>query len=200
MGDTLLCKKKIKAYKDYLKENLSKKRYNHSLLVADEALKLAEEFDGDRDKCYLAGLLHDVSKELETSKQKEIVENSSLDVSWVEKIAPPLYHAIAGAEQVKSLFGITEDEILSAIRYHTVARVDMSKTEQIIYLADLVSEDRDYKDVKKMRKLAHSDLERAMLEALRFSISDSVEKGNTIPQSTLEAYNQYASKFKQRKD
>lgn len=196
----VLCKKKIKAYKDYLKDNLSKKRCEHSLNVAKEAVKLAEIFDGDVDKCYLAGLLHDVSKELESEKQLFYVNNSQLDVSEIEKLAPPLYHAIAGAEQIKELFEIDDEEIVLAIRYHTVARACMSKTEEIIYLADLVSEDRDYKDVKRMRKLAHTDLEKAMYEALRFSLKDSVDKGNAIPVSTLEAYNYYALKIKQRKD
>lgn len=188
--------KKIKEYKDYLKENLSKKRYEHSLNVAHEAKKLAGEFDADKEKCYLAGLLHDVSKEIDNKRHLELLEKSDLWVSEIEKNAPPLYHAISGAVTVKELFGIDDEEIILAIRYHTVARKGMSKIEEIIYLADLVSEDRDYKDVKKMRKLAHTDIDKAMLEALRFSIKDSVEKGNTIPVSTLEAYNFYADKFK----
>ena len=102
----MLCKEKIKAYKDYLKDNLSKKRYTHSLNVAETALELAKEFDGDEDKCYLGGLLHDISKELEIEKQLFYVNNSQLDVCDVEKNAPPLYHAIAGAEQIKELFQI----------------------------------------------------------------------------------------------
>ena len=61
----------------------------------------------------------------------------------------------------------------------------------IVYLADLISADRDYKDVGRMRKLADKSLERAMCEALRFSVSDSVSKGNSIPLSTMEAYNEY---------
>ena len=68
----------------------------------------------------------------------------------------------------------------------------MPKLSQIVYLADLISADRDYKDVKKMRKYAEQSLEKAMFEALSFSIKDSVEKGNTIPVSTLEAYNDFA--------
>lgn len=191
--------KQIKEYKKYLKDNLSKKRYEHSLNVASEAKKLAGEFGGDKEKCYLAGLLHDVSKEIDNNKHLEIINSSSLFVDEIEKNAPPLYHAISGAETVRKLFGIDDEEIILAVRYHTVAREGMSLTEEIIYLADLVSEDRDYKDVKRMRKLAHSDIDKAMLEALKFSIKDSVEKTNTIPVSTLQAYNYYAKKSK-RKD
>ena len=200
MGDCLLCKKKVGAYKEYLKNNLSKKRYTHSLNVAAAAGKLADLYGGDRDKCYLAGLLHDAAKELSGDKQLELVKKSSLDVSVIETVSAPLFHAIAGAQLIEELFEITDWEILKAVRYHTVGRADMTMTEKIVYLADLISDDRDYKDVKKMRKTAFSDLEKAMYEALKFSVSDSIEKGNTIPVSTIEAYNQYAEKIKQRKD
>jgi nicotinate-nucleotide adenylyltransferase len=185
-------KKTIGKYKDYLKENLSKKRYNHSVNVANAAVSLAKKYGADEDKAYVAGLLHDIAKELPTEKQAEIAASSPLNVSEIEKKSTPLFHSIAGAELVQSLFGIKDTEIIDAIRYHTVACGNMSKLSVIIYLADLISEDRDYKDVKKMRKYAEQSLEKAMFEALRFSINDSVEKGNTIPVSTLEAYNDFA--------
>lgn len=200
MGGSLFSKNDIEKIKDYLKENLSKKRCFHSMCVAKEAQKLAEIHGGDEEKCYLAGLVHDVAKEISTERQLELVNKSKLDVSEVERNAPPLYHAIAGAELLKELFGIDDDEIIGAVRYHTVGKRGMTRTEQIVYLADLVSEDRDYKDVKKMRKLARTDIEKAMYEALAFSICDSVGKGNAIPASTIEAYNSYAEIFKNRKD
>ncbi len=189
----MLDKKLVGSYKDYLKKNLSKKRYNHSINVAAEAVKLADKYDADRDKCYLAGLLHDIAKELDTQSQLSSVNNSQLDVCEIEKKSSPLYHAVAGAEMIQDLFGIKDNEIIRAIRYHTVARAQMSKTEQIIYLADLISVDRDYKDVKRMRKYAYQSLEKAMYEALKFSVGDSVKKGNTIPVSTVEAYNEFCS-------
>ena len=144
----------------------------------------------------VAGLLHDVAKEIPALELAAIVSKSSLDVCDIEKKAVPLFHGIAGAELVQTLFDIHDPEIISAIRYHTVACGNMPKLSQIVYLADLISADRDYKDVKKMRKYAEQSLEKAMFEALKFSIKDSVEKGNTIPVSTLEAYNDFADNSK----
>lgn len=192
----MLDKKVIGKYKAYLKEHLSKKRYNHSVNVAGAALELARRYGGDADRAYVAGLLHDCAKELEASKQLELAELSDLDVCDIERTAVPLFHAIAGSELVKTEFGITDKEIIHAIRYHTVACKDMPKLSQIVYLADLISDDRDYKDVKKMRKYAEQSLEKAMYEALKFSISDSVSKGNSIPVCTLEAYNDFAKLMK----
>lgn len=184
-------KKLIGQYKEYLKENLSKKRYTHSVNVANAAVKLAKAYGGNEDKAYLAGLLHDVCKEMPVQEQLNMVLASTLDVSEVETKTTALFHAIAGAEFIQKKFGIKDADIINAVRYHTVACGNMSKLAQIIYLADLISDDRDYKDVKKMRKYAEQSLEKAMLEALKFSIADSVSKENTIPASTLECYNDF---------
>lgn len=184
-------KKVIEKYKEYLKKNLSKKRYNHSLNVSESAVYLAKKYGADPDKALIAGLLHDIAKELPVEEQLKIVEKSPLDVCEIEKKSIPLFHAVAGAELVQSLFGIDDMEIIKAIRYHTVACGNMPKLSAIIYLADLISADRDYKDVNKMRKYADKSLEKAMYEALKFSITDSVGKGNTIPLSTIEAYNDF---------
>ncbi|MBR1749537.1 MAG: bis(5'-nucleosyl)-tetraphosphatase (symmetrical) YqeK [Ruminococcus sp.] len=184
-------KKTINRYKEYLKANLSKKRYNHSLNVAEAAVELAKLYGEDTDKALVAGLLHDVAKELPSEKQREYVLKSDLNVDEVETKSHALFHAIAGAEITRLVFGIEDMDIILAIRYHTVASGDMSRLAAIVYLADLISADRDYKDVKRMRKLSGTGLEKAMLEALKFSITDSVSKGNSIPLSTLSAYNRF---------
>lgn len=189
----MLDKKVVGSYKEYLKSNLSKKRYNHSINVANAALKLAERYEVDRYKAYIAGLVHDTAKELPAIEQLDLVMKSKLNVSDIEKKATPLFHAVAGAELIQTLFDIHDPEIIEAVRFHTVACGDMSKLAQIVYLADLISDDRDYKDVKKMRKYCEQSLEKGMLEALKFSISDSVKKENSIPASTLEAYNDFAA-------
>ena len=183
--------KQIGIYKKYLREHLSKKRYTHSINAAGAAVELAKKYGADTDKAYTAGLLHDIAKEMPAEEQRRIVLASSLKVSDVEKEALPLFHAIAGAELVQTLFDIEDEELIWAIRWHTVAAGGMSRLAVVVYLADLISADRDYKDVGRMRKLADKSIERAMCEALRFSISDSVSKGNSIPLSTLEAYNEY---------
>ena len=188
--------KQIGIYKKYLREHLSKKRYTHSLNVAAAAVELAKKYDGDSDKAYTAGLLHDIAKEMPVEEQLALVKESVLDVSEIETKSVPLYHAIAGAEMVQKVFGIRDEEMIWAIRWHTVAAGGMSKLAVIVYLADLISADREYKDVNRMRKLADKSLERAMCEALRFSISDSVSKGNTIPAATLDAYNEYIKYMK----
>ena len=186
---------------DILDIRLSKKRCQHSLNVAEEAKKLAEHYGfSDPEKAYYTGLLHDICKEIPKEEQLEMVSASKMDVTDVELVTSPLYHAIAGAWYAEHVLNVHDSDILSAVRYHTVGRAGMSRLEEIIYIADLISADRSYKDVGKMRKIAYQSLEKAMLEALRFSVTDVVGKGSMLPKHTIEAYNYYISAKKKEKE
>lgn len=191
-----ICGADTEEIKDILKIRLSKKRYTHSLNVADAADRLAEKFGGDRKKCFLAGLIHDICKEIPTEEQLRMGKSCIVPLSPVEEKIPALYHAAAGSWYCEHVLHIADEDILRAVRFHTAARAGMSRTEEIIYLADLISEDRSYKDVGKMRKLAFDNLQRAMLEAICFSVSDVISKGSLIPESTAQAYNYYAEIFR----
>ena len=182
----------VDEFKNILSLKLSKKRFTHSLNVADEARKLAEHYGYyDSDTAYLAGLLHDVCKEIPSEAQLELVMKSDRNVTEAEIKSPPLHHAIAGAYYAETVFGFSDEDFLNSIRYHTVGRGDMSRLEEIVYLADLVSAERNYKDVDKMRKVCYQSIDKAMLEALVFSIESVIKKGTLIPLHTIDAYNRY---------
>ncbi len=186
--------------KKYLKSHLSQKRYQHSLNVAAECRKLAEKYGEDPDKAYFAGLLHDICKELPAAEQKQFVLESGYTVCREELETRSLLHAIAGAYFVRKEFGVEDIDILNSIRFHTVGRAGMTRLEEIVYLGDLVSAERDYKDVDKMRKLTYSDLDAAMLEAFSFSIKSVIKKGGVIPLCTVEGYNFYTRLIEEEKN
>ena len=81
--------------------------------------------------------------------------------------------------------------MLSAIRYHTVAKGGMTLLEKIIYIADLISVERDYKDVGYIRECTYKDINLGMYEAMKFSVGYSCTHTRTIPLSTLMAYNEF---------
>ncbi|MCD7824297.1 MAG: nicotinate-nucleotide adenylyltransferase [Oscillospiraceae bacterium] len=184
-------KTKYNSYREYLAGILSEKRFNHSLNVADEALKLAVLYDCDREKAYFAGLVHDICKEIPIEDQYALTLRCPLDVTDVELHAPKTYHGIAGSVFLKEHFGVTDPNILSAVRYHTVAKGGMNLLEKIIYMADLISKERHYPDVEYYRDVTHKDLDLGLYEAMKFSIEDSISKTRTIPTLTLDAYNEY---------
>lgn len=185
--------------KKFLKANLSQKRYQHSLNVAAECKKLANKYGEDPDKAYFAGLLHDICKELPADEQKALVLKSGYTVCREELETRSLWHAIAGAYFVRTEFGVEDIDILNSIRFHTVGRAGMSRLEEIVYLGDLISADRDYKDVDKMRRITYADLNAAMLEAFAFSIKSVVKKGGTLPLCTVEGFNFYTRLLREEK-
>ena len=180
----------IEDYKELLKNRLNEKRYIHSLAVADEAYRLAEKYGGNKEKCYLAGLLHDITKNATDEEHLKIFDTFGIILNDIEKNAKKLWHAMSGSAYIKYILLIDDDELIDAVRYHTTAKADMSNTALILYLADFTSADRDYEDVDKMRELVDISLNDAYIYALSYSIKDLADNGRAIHQDTLEAYNQ----------
>ncbi|MGN0450751.1 MAG: bis(5'-nucleosyl)-tetraphosphatase (symmetrical) YqeK [Acutalibacteraceae bacterium] len=178
------------ALKVILQKRLNEKRYFHSLCVADEAKRLAEKYGGDKEKAYLAGLLHDITKNAPDEEHLQIFKEFGIILSDVEQNAKKLWHAMSGALYVKNILGINDPEIIDAIRYHTTAKADMSLLAEILYLADFTSKDRDYEDVDVIREYVDESLEKAFVYALEYSISDLVNQGRAVHPDTVAAYNQ----------
>lgn len=177
-------------YNSILKSRLNEKRYFHSLCVADEAKRLALKYGGDTEKCYLAGLLHDITKNSPDEEHLKIFQTFGIMLSDVERNAKKLWHAISGECYLRNVLLVEDQEILDAVRYHTTAKKEMSLTSKILYLADFTSKDRDYEDVDVIRTLVDESLEKAMIYALKFSINDLTEMNKAIHPDTVEAYNE----------
>ena len=178
-------------YEEELRERLSKKRFQHSMNVAEECFRLAEKHGADKRRCYLAGMLHDIMKEETAEVQKQYVADSGLSPDPVEVSTKGLWHGVAGAYYVREKLDIKDDELVSAIRYHTVGCARMTVMEKIVYLGDMISEDRNYKGIEKMREYCYKDLDLAMSVALIYQINSVCSKCGGLPLSTFEAYNYY---------
>ena len=182
----------VEEYKEHLQKRLSEKRYFHSLCVAEEAVRLADRYGGDRSKAYLAGLLHDVLKDTDDKEQLKFAKQFGIILSDLELNAPKLYHSIIGSEYIRQVLGVTDPEIISAVKYHTTAKADMTLLEKILYLADYTSRDRDYDGVDKMREAVEQSMEKAMKIALQYTVEDLTSRGLPVHPDTLAAYEQYA--------
>ncbi len=172
-----------------IRARLSDYRFEHSLNVARCAVSLAEKYGGNTEKAFLAGLMHDVLKELDKPSALSFFEKHGIALTRLELSAPKLWHAVSGAFYLKETYGF-DDEIISAVRYHTTGKADMTLLEKIIFIADFISDDRDYPGVDEMRERAKISLEYAMEEGLRFTINELSEKCVTIHPDTLACYNQ----------
>lgn len=175
----------------YLEQNLTAKRFKHSCNVARAAKQLAQRYGADQEKAYFAGLMHDVCKEMPFDEQKRLMLAGNFAPDEAEMNSRKLWHGIAGAYFLRSEFGVEDKEILNAVRFHTVGRGGMSLLEEIIYIADMISDERDYKGVSRMRRLASEDLQEAMFTALGDAITSVMKKGSLISRYTIEGYNSY---------
>lgn len=185
---------RISEMTEYLKSNLSQKRFIHSLNVAKAAKKLAEINGADPDKSYLSGLLHDICKEIPQEEQIALMKRSEFFVSDVEWGARKTHHAVAGAQFVIEKYKITDPDIITPIRWHTVGKGGMNIYEKILYMADLISDERDYPDADIIRADTYANLEHGLYEAFRWMMTENLEKTRLIPQSTFDAYNEYTLK------
>lgn len=181
-----------------LKARLSKKRFTHSVNVARAAYALAERWGADPERAYLAGLLHDCCKELPFPEQKELMQQGPFVVSDTEWLCKPVWHGIAAASYMHAELGIEDAEVLGAARWHTVGKANMTRLEEIVYMADLISAERTYRDVDRFRKMAQNDLDKAMLCAFEYAIESVMKKQTPLPVSTVEAYNYYLARIAAR--
>lgn len=181
-------------YKELLKNRLTPKRYNHSLCVADEAVRLAEKYGGDVEKAYLAGLLHDITKNATPQEHLHIFEEFGIMLNSVEKNAEKLWHAISGSAFIEHKLNVCDSEIITAVRFHTTARKGMTLLEKLLYLADFTSADRDYDDVDIMRQKVDISIQSALEYALSYTINDLVSQNKPLHIDTVEAYNEITLK------
>lgn len=182
----------LRKYEKTIMPLMGGKRYKHSVNVAEMCLMLAKKFGADEDKAYTAGILHDCRKEADKAVMREEAEKSGYYIDPAERDCFKLWHGIAGAYYVKNELKIDDTDILNAIRFHTVGRASMSVLEKIVFLADMVSKERDYPHVEEYRRAVTEDLDNGMFQTLRWSIIKTSGTGGKIPISTLEAYNFYS--------
>lgn len=136
--------------KQTLAGSISEKRFMHSMGVMEEAVRLAAIYRADEEQAKIAGLLHDCGKSMDKNDN--------------------LTHAKKSAELARTVYGIEDEEILSAIRYHTTGREDMTMLEKIVYLADKTEKNRRYEGVEELRTLADEDIDDAIICSLERTI------------------------------
>jgi len=171
---------------------LHERRIAHCTGCESQAVLLAMHWGEDPDTAAIAGILHDITKNMDKDKQLLLCEKYGIILDNYEVENPALLHARTGAALSRELFGIS-DEIYEAIRWHTTGKPDMSRLEEIIYLADFTEPTRDFEGVDVLRELSFEDLDEAMALGLSMSLGEIRARGGEPFGDTLEAYLWYTS-------
>jgi predicted HD superfamily hydrolase involved in NAD metabolism len=170
----------LRAAGAFTRKRLSDKRYGHTLRVADTVERLAQLHGLDPDRARLAALLHDAAREMEPEDFLWFAGEWDLPVGEPERQSPKLLHAPVAAELARRELGVEDEEVLEAIRAHTVGKAGMGPLALALYVADKIEPARDYPSVERIRELARKDLREAAIEALRRAIAHNEERGRTI--------------------
>ncbi len=176
-------------YRRLVESKLDAERLNHSFGVSRAARKLALKYGANADKAELAGLLHDVMKNAPKEEQRRVIEAGGHKLTAVELANSKVWHAMAGEAFLRCETDIDDEEILSAVRHHTTGAAGMTLLDRIVYIADFISEERDYPDVETVRRLADESLEKAIIYTTTYTIRDLAAKGLPIHPDTVDCYN-----------
>ncbi|MDD6736481.1 MAG: nicotinate-nucleotide adenylyltransferase [Clostridiales bacterium] len=174
--------KDVPDFEAKLKTMLKPERFVHSLGVRDTAVEMAHLFGANAEKAAIAGLLHDNAKNM--SDMLSRCADLEVELDEFERNHPALIHAKLGAETAKCVFGVCDEEIIGAIRWHTLGRVGMTLLEKIIFVADLAEPNRNFPDLEYVRSLAFSDINRAAAECMRRVIEVNTERGVPVHDSS----------------
>ncbi|WP_295586229.1 nicotinate (nicotinamide) nucleotide adenylyltransferase [uncultured Oscillibacter sp.] len=165
---------------------LKHKRIPHVLGTEQEAIRLAERYGADVHKARVAALLHDSTKKLNMDQQLELCRKYHIQLDELEQVSLKLLHAKTGAALARDVFGV-DDEIYSAIWWHTTGHAHMTLLEKIIYLADYIEPSRNFPGVDKLRQVCYKDLNEGLCLGLQMTIDEMTAMGNPVHRATLEA-------------
>ena len=161
-------------------------RIPHVLGTEQEAVRLALRYGADVDRARTAALLHDCTKRLEMDEQLALCAQYGIELDELEQQALKLLHAKTGAAVARDRFGV-DDEIYSAIFWHTTGHADMTLLEKVIYLADYIEPTRSFPGVDTLRAACYEDLDKGLLMGLEMTVEEMKERGNPVHSATLAA-------------
>ena len=168
------------------------KRFNHSLGVAFKALEIIEDnnLNVDKDKAFLAGLLHDYSKFSTIDRYYEVVEKYGVPRDILEE-NEKVFHGILGYLVVREELGIEDEEVLNAIKYHVFGSDQMTELEEVIYLADYIENNRVGEEYELAREVAKTDYKKAIALESSATMEHLLNKGEKIHPNAYSTYNKY---------
>lgn len=188
-------------YTAYSRENLmqkiqmrmSEQRFKHVLGVEETAVALAKKNGASPEKASIAALTHDYAKERPDEEFKMVIVRDGFDPELLN-YNNAIWHGLVGASFVERELGITDAEILHAIRVHTTGAAKMSLLDKIIYVADYIEPGRDFPGVQDARAIAWADLDEAVAFETKHTLAHLLAQEQQIYPKTIETYNYWVAK------
>ncbi len=185
-------------------KRLSEKRFIHTLGVEEMAVLISEKCMPERiDEIRVAALLHDISKEYSEAEHLSLLKKHNVEFSDEDRAVSSIWHSITGPLVVMDEFyEFATEDVLSAIRNHTVGSPDMSLFDEIIFLSDYIESGRTHSDCVTLRnklltKALYFEREEQFITQIHSAVVESLE--NNIRHLTSQN-NKIHSKTKLTRD
>lgn len=185
----------IIAYMEILEEHLKKGRFYHTCGVVKTAQEMAIHFGLDPIEAMTAAALHDYAKHYSADEMITYATINQICIDDVMKSSSELLHGYVGAQMVKERFNLNREDVLNAIRFHTIGRAGMSLLEKVIYLADAIEPGRDYPGLKGLRVLCYENLDEALLASVTSTLSYVLSSGSLLHPNSVALYNELMAKL-----
>ncbi len=194
----------LRELREAVSGTMSPKRFRHTTAVEEMAARLGELYAPDKiDILRAAALLHDITKEYSAEKQIQICDTFGINLSKQDILTPKTFHAKTAAAMIPVLYpDFADEEVLSAVRWHTTGRAGMTVLEKLVYLADYIDESRTFPDCVALRSLfwdadpqnmsederaAH--LDRVLIRSYDMTLTSLIEDGAPVSDDTFSARN-----------
>lgn len=175
-----------------VESQMSAKRFKHVLGVEKAAIQLAGIYGISKEAASIAALCHDYAKELPDQEMRELIITEQLEEDLLD-YGSNIWHGPCAAEIVKKEFQLLDEDILNAIRYHTIGRSKMSLLEQVIYVADFIEPGRNFPGVDKARALAENDLQKAVTYETQQTLMHLIETKKKIYPKAVATFNEWVA-------
>jgi predicted HD superfamily hydrolase involved in NAD metabolism len=176
------------AIRQRVQASLSAARFEHTVGVVETAEQLAQRYGVDVKRARLAAWIHDVAREWPAEQLMQFAEKVEIPSGFAS--IPAILHGPIGAHLAGEWFGIDDEDVKNAIRYHTTGRVGMSDLEKVIILADAIEPGRRYPGVERIRELALRDLNTALAESFDNTLLYLIKTHQPIFPLTVMARNE----------
>lgn len=174
---------------EYIRPHLKTSRYEHTVRVTDEAVKLARRYGADVHKAEIAAALHDYAKYKPLDLMQRWIQKERRLPKDLLDYHHELWHGPVGALMLEKELGLFDAEVQSAITSHTTGKKHMSTLDKVVFLADYIEPARQFEGVHEVREIAETKLDEACALALKNTVIFLMSKERTVYPDTFHAYN-----------
>ena len=171
--------------REFARGRLSGGRFAHSERVADTAVLMCRRYGLDEDAGRIAGIAHDICKEIPDDEIISLASMDGLPFEEVEKAKPGLLHGRAAAVVLRSDFGIRDKDILDAVANHTFGRPGLCDLGKILFVADKIEPGRPQSTDEYRENLLSMSLAGAALSVAEENIDYLKKKGKIAAPITV---------------